>query len=253
MGWWAGASQADTRPSDQAKSETPPTVRTHERTHTFTAKKALAEDAGETAPRAPNFPLEPPIVTGFRIRIMAKVTYGPTTAEARGKAADVVYTKSRGGNVIRSLKLTPAQLGAGEGCAAYNNAAQGIPTGAWTPINFQAEYYDNGDLHDDVTNNTRLTAKLPGVYILTGSATFDIAAVGERLLSIKINNTVYIVHGTYSPPAADTTHMSIATLFHLVKGDYIELLALQTTAGNLNINAGTNDRAIFAMQQLTGR
>jgi len=36
---------------------------------------------------------------------MAKVTYGPAVSEARGKAADTVYTRARGGAVLRALRV----------------------------------------------------------------------------------------------------------------------------------------------------
>jgi hypothetical protein len=39
---------------------------------------------------------------------MAKITFGPMLSEARGRAADIVFTKTRGGNVARALSLTAA-------------------------------------------------------------------------------------------------------------------------------------------------
>jgi len=36
---------------------------------------------------------------------MAKVTFGPAVSEARGKAADTVYTRTRGGAVLRALRV----------------------------------------------------------------------------------------------------------------------------------------------------
>jgi hypothetical protein len=42
---------------------------------------------------------------------MAKITFGPSLSEARGKAADTVYTKARGGNVAKALSLKAQAVG----------------------------------------------------------------------------------------------------------------------------------------------
>jgi hypothetical protein len=39
---------------------------------------------------------------------MAKVTFGPIVSDARGKIADTIFTRARGGNVARSLSRTTA-------------------------------------------------------------------------------------------------------------------------------------------------
>jgi len=86
-------------------------LRPRQSARTVSAKKAPLRAAGATAPRTHNFPIEPAIVPGFRIRHMAKITFGPSLSEARGKAADTVYTKTRGGNVAKALSLTAAGVG----------------------------------------------------------------------------------------------------------------------------------------------
>ena len=42
---------------------------------------------------------------------MAKITFGPTVSEARGKAGDTVYTRTRGGAVARALSIAPPPVG----------------------------------------------------------------------------------------------------------------------------------------------
>jgi hypothetical protein len=42
---------------------------------------------------------------------MAKITFGPTINDARGKTGDTVFTRSRGGAVARALKLAAAGVG----------------------------------------------------------------------------------------------------------------------------------------------
>ena len=42
---------------------------------------------------------------------MAKITYGPIVSEARGKAGDTVFTRTRGGNVARALSIHAGPVG----------------------------------------------------------------------------------------------------------------------------------------------
>jgi hypothetical protein len=48
---------------------------------------------------------------GFRIGYMAKVTYGPASADARGKVGDVIFERARGGNYVRALRLDAGGAG----------------------------------------------------------------------------------------------------------------------------------------------
>jgi len=49
-------------------------------------------------------------------------------------------------------------------CCAEKTADQEILTTTWTTLSFDAEHYDVGDMHDNVTNNSRITIQTAGWY-----------------------------------------------------------------------------------------
>jgi hypothetical protein len=49
-------------------------------------------------------------------------------------------------------------------CCVTKSADQSISTATWTKITFDQEEYDVGSMHDNSTNNTRITIKEAGQY-----------------------------------------------------------------------------------------
>lgn len=57
-------------------------------------------------------------------------------------------------------------------CRVYNNANISIPNATYTALQFNSEDFDTDNMHDNTTNNTRLTCKTAGIYLITGSVSF---------------------------------------------------------------------------------
>src|SRR5262245_40483526 len=49
---------------------------------------------------------------------------------------------------------------------AYHSANQSINSGTNTTLNFDSERFDSDTIHDNVTNNSRLTCKTAGKYLI---------------------------------------------------------------------------------------
>src|SRR5262245_22049217 len=77
-------------------------------------------------------------------------------------------------------------------CRAYHNAAQALTTGVEASLALNSERYDTDTMHDTVTNNSRLTIKTAGLYIITGHVEFANNATGYRLGGLRVNNTTTI-------------------------------------------------------------
>jgi hypothetical protein len=121
------------------------------------------------------------------------------------------------------------------GAKAYNNANQSITTGTVTAINLQVEDFDTDGLHDNVTNNTRLTVQLTGIYEIHANILWDTNATGGRHCIIRKNGvaTDLLVssipgNGAFSP------NSHISGFIQLTAGDYIEMFGFQDSGGNLN-------------------
>jgi parallel beta-helix repeat protein len=74
-----------------------------------------------------------------------------------------------------------------------SNAAISIAAGAGAMIPFNVEDLDNDAIHDNSTNNTRLTCKTPGLYRITCTVEWAAGTAGTRRdLNMTVNGTKII-------------------------------------------------------------
>jgi hypothetical protein len=119
-------------------------------------------------------------------------------------------------------------------------SAQTFTTAVTAAVTFNAhdvdEDYTGGNAgHDDVTLNTRYTARYSGWYLISGAVAFAVNATGDRFSWLMVNGSD--VNGSLGFTAADAsavavTHCRTRKVF-LNVGDYIELVGFQNSGGNL--------------------
>lgn len=132
----------------------------------------------------------------------------------------------------------------------YHSAAQSIATATWTTLAFDSERFDNNLIHDPVTNNSRLTCKTAGLYLITAHLTFAYNNALSRSGAIRLNGTTFIAIDSRMSAglsSATDTHISLTTLYKLAVNDYVEVQVKQDTGANLNVNAGGNYSPEFGM------
>jgi hypothetical protein len=150
------------------------------------------------------------------------------------------------------IPLPVAQGGTGltqwPGARVYNSAGETVPEGD-TALTFDSERYDNAELHSTSTNPSRLTAQQAGTYLITGHVNFVPASSGVRGLRMRLNGGTFIA-GSFVPSAGGLvdTVLSVATVYHLAAGDYVELIVYQNSGGSLTVRATPNFSPEFAMQ-----
>lgn len=115
--------------------------------------------------------------------------------------------------------------------------AQTLTTATFTAINFDTEDVDYDAAHSTVTNTSRYTAQTAGYYLVSGIAGFVGNATGARYTAIYVNGSP--INGTEqgftTVPNADTLQIPTpGTLVYLNAGDYVQLVAYQSSGGNLN-------------------
>jgi len=136
---------------------------------------------------------------------------------------------------IQTKKIKRSNLlGFDKSCRVYNSAVQSCANEAWTTLAFDSEAWDTDTIHDLVTNNSRLTCKTAGKYIITAFAAFAANATGQRFFTIKLNGTIYLTQACFQAAAAQRTACTIATLYSLAVNDYVEFLIYQNSGGALN-------------------
>jgi hypothetical protein len=122
-------------------------------------------------------------------------------------------------------------------CRVYNSANLAIVTATLTVLTFDSERWDSGGLHSTSVNTGRITipSGAAGKYIIGGAVNWASNATGIRTLQIRQNGTVTIAVNDVVALSANTLSMNVETIYPMVATDYLELIAYQTSGGNLNV------------------
>lgn len=139
---------------------------------------------------------------------------------------------------------------------AYRSTNQSISNNTATAIALDSERYDqaggaSSNQHDTVTNNSRLTCRYAGVYIIGGNARFAANATGHRYAAVRLNGTTIIGEdGRGNAGASVETIVPITTLWALAVTDYVELVVVQGSGGSLNVEAVSSYSPEFWMTRV---
>lgn len=142
-----------------------------------------------------------------------------------------------------SVVENPVKLISGE---VNNDTIQSITSGVNTPIIFNSEDFEIGDisLHSTTTNPTRFTnnSGVQKLFRFSASIVFDANPVGERDLFFSINGEVgpsdiRLGQHNFRPMSQGVDIINICTLIRLKHKDFTECVAFQNGAGPLNIGS----------------
>ncbi|MBA7588911.1 hypothetical protein ES708_30982 [subsurface metagenome] len=137
-----------------------------------------------------------------------------------------------------------------EGARAYHSLDQSIPNNTATALAFNSERYDTDAIHDPVTNNSRLTCKTAGIYLIVGQATFYTSIYGERYITIVANGGTDLAAQQWATPQAGWNMMHVSTIYNLAVDDYVELVVYHTRGNSLDILSWGNYTPEFMMQRI---
>ena len=135
------------------------------------------------------------------------------------------------------------------GAKVTSTAAQTITNNTTTAIAFDSEVYDTDGIHDNSTNNTRLTCKTAGKYHIVANLNYesDDPAVGVRMFGIYVDGT-RVVKEVNDCVTLDNTTVSMSTIQNLAVNQYVEIKTVQNSGGNLNVDQ--NSYSPFFMMHL---
>lgn len=151
---------------------------------------------------------------------------------AVGTPCGVAFFAEGSQGVIVCTFVGPATI---PGCHITRAAAKSIPNATWTPIDFDTEIWDPLAMHDNATNNTRITATLPGKYTIRAGARYAAAAGGQyRSLQLRLNGTTELVIEGHPAAVYPSTHVERST--HLATGQYAELLVYQDSGAAMTVS-----------------
>jgi hypothetical protein len=135
----------------------------------------------------------------------------------------------------------------------YNSGPPTISHNTTTALTFNSERFDHGDLHSTSSNTSRLTAPVAGLYSVGANFRFAANATGQRYGALRVNGSTVIAEDMVLPgSAAVLPRLVLSTIWRLAAGDYVEVLAFQTSGGALDVETSSATSPEFWMVRLAG-
>lgn len=140
-----------------------------------------------------------------------------------------------------------------EGCNVYHDANQTISNSTWTASAFNQEHYDTDTMHDTVTNNSRITIKTAGKYIIIAMGEFADNSTGFRSMYVRLNGSDVIALSRIKPIGAGVGNdaFCLAGEWDFAVNDYIEVMVLQSSGGNLTWQANATYQPQFIARRVS--
>lgn len=136
--------------------------------------------------------------------------------------------------------VTPAKISGVPTVRVFHNAGQSIASGTFVPLLFNSERFDASGMHRTDIDTSRITIVTPGIYLVTGNATWLNNNAGARELNIRKNGATIVARAVQPadpPPGANTTDQSVTTLVQLAAGDFVEFVVRQNSTVALTVTA----------------
>jgi hypothetical protein len=127
---------------------------------------------------------------------------------------------------------------------------QTITTATDTALAFNTERFDSAagiadTMHDNATNNSRLTCRYAGIYQITAIVNWTFNASGFRYLAIRLNGSTLIARDGREGNA--TTAQSVSALYALAVNDYVEAVVTQDSGTSRTVEQNSNYSPEFMM------
>lgn len=133
--------------------------------------------------------------------------------------------------VESELPVEPASY-----CRLWHSANQSIPHNSATTLAFNTEVSDTDNFHVTSGDNTRITIPVSGIYRIVANVIYDANTTGLRWVSLYRNAAQWMTCTAYPVVSPYGTGMQvISDAWNLTANDYIQVKALQTSGGNLNV------------------
>jgi len=146
-------------------------------------------------------------------------------AVVSGKLAD----KSVGSSEVAPAAVTTSKLAVRPVVRVTRATNQAIPgLVGFVPVNWTSEVFDTQTMHDNTTNNARLTAPVAGIYDVSANVDWAANNVGVRVLLLVKNGTTGIATKASSPTSPSSTFaQEVRGTVSMQQGDYVELRVQQ--------------------------
>ena len=119
------------------------------------------------------------------------------------------------------------------------NLSATIPSGSFYTVPFDREISDVANMHDNVTNNSRVTIGTDGLYLITATIGTNETDNGNICISIAKNNSEVVRVKFNTGSTDDGQSINISHMDSLSAGDYIEARLVNISGNSTTINTKT--------------
>ena len=140
------------------------------------------------------------------------------------------------------------------GCRVRHTALQAITTGVWTAVTYNLEDVDDDSMHDNSTNNTRITINTAGKYYFYACEGWAAVATGVREMTIQRFGSVnrVIAHCTFNTAGTvNSTQTWANTIDDFEVGDYCEVYVRHNRGSDMNIGVTAGSECEFGCARLS--
>lgn len=144
--------------------------------------------------------------------------------------------KGTAGQVLKmNTGATAPEWGASKyGVSVYNGTISTIMNS--TKLPFASEYFDDDTMHDNSTNNSRLTCKKAGRYFIMFSGILNWSGASTTIITAIRNNGSDIIT-SYTPPTSyGSVSINVNTYVDLALNDYVEVVMDEGGTGGINVS-----------------
>lgn len=164
-------------------------------------------------------------------------------ATSSGLGADHTVSGLTAGHVLVATSATAAQFQAltissfpsFSSTRIYRTTAQTVGNNTLTAVSFTTEAYDVGSLWT-AGSPTRVTINETGTWVFTAHVGWS-GGSAKRYTYIRVNGTTTVAAGNTN---GVNDPQSVATVYRVTAGDYVECMVLQDSGGNLDTLTGLN-------------
>ncbi len=124
--------------------------------------------------------------------------------------------------------------------------------GVAAAIQWNSEDYDSAGMHNSSTNPERVYARLSGYYRLSAVGTFADAGstAGYRRVQLQKNGSnINLGRAAVAPLVGNFTYAADETIVYLVAGDYVDVLAEQTSGAALNLDRSESSLVVTLLRE----
>jgi len=134
-------------------------------------------------------------------------------------------------------------------CILRKTVNQVITTGTLTKINWDVETFDPNNMHDNSTNNERITPPDKGIYLINCQGYWEsLSTFGRRLELLENGSVVAVADKLAHNQAGDTlTYIAYNTS---IGTDYYEIRAWQNTGVNRNFRFAISNFSLCKIAEI---